>query len=1182
MSRDDLVISDDARDRQNAAANPRQWVWVTANAGSGKTHVLAQRVIRLLLEDVEPSRILCLTYTKAAAANMRERVFKGLSEFATASDESLHTVLAGLGTAPTGAQDIRKARHLFARALETPGGLKIQTIHAFCEMVLRRFPLEANIAGHFELLQGQAENVLIAEARARLIMKASDEAAHPELAAAFATVFAGAGESGLEKLVAAALNARVELAGFIARAMGESRNWQPLYQSLGFGPDETEAGIAAALWPAGGMDDAALRQMLDGAVQAAAANFNRLVSPHANFALATTNIIEKADSLALAFLTGEGGVYSEKYISKAALEKHLPGFYARYLNAATHIQAVANRLADYRLARSSTAALLLSEALIAEYDGLKQQRGLLDFADLIARTRRLLTRPEVSAWVRYKLDAGIDHILLDEAQDTSPGQWDVLKALTEEIFDNREGSNRHRTVFVVGDPKQSIYSFQGARPESFEEQRRDYGRRGDASGQELKSVEFRASFRSAPSILKGVDAVFAQDGLHEGVTADGRGTVHESLRPKALGRIDVWELVRAIKAEPPADWTARQDIEQAPLVRVAKQVAKTIFRWVKDGFAKPGDILVLVRKRNAFIHALARELKTLNVPVGGVDRLSLLSHIAIQDLLALARICVAPADSLSLASLLKSPAFSFTDDEVMALALSANGRPLLHVLERETGAKAVAAFAQLQIWRKRADAMPVDRFFALALGEGGLRRKFVARFGSEVEDILDEFLSLAYEKARDDNPGLDAFIEALVAAPPEIKRQMDQTRNEVRILTVHGAKGLEAPHVFLVDGGGEIAPASQRPVLGIYSKAGAPLYGRDCYLWTMGHEKNNDKTNRKNNAKSPLLQDIFDRYEHLAEDEYRRLLYVAMTRAENTLTICGWRSANQTKPGWAEWVKAGLFGTEGQSHYVSPEGVEICRFMPDGAMPEKGASDNSGSQFPPQPFIFAALPPEPEIPRPLAPSAAALIIEADSEGDLDGPVSNGLLAPQSFISPVLGHGEQTPAAMLRGTLIHTLLQRLPDMPVEGRAAAAARLAARNASLLSTAEQAKIVEEAMRIVDEPAFAVLFAKGSRAEVQVSGTVNLRGKNQMIAGKIDRISPSGGIVTLIDFKTGRAPHSPSGIPAGHIVQLALYRTLVAPVFPGQSVRAALVYTSAPALFDLDEAAMAAALHELGIKPV
>jgi ATP-dependent helicase/nuclease subunit A len=554
-------------------------------------------------------------------------------------------------------------------------------------------------------------------------------------------------------------------------------------------------------------------------------------------------------------------------------------------------------------------------------------------------------------------------------------------------------------------------------------------------------------------------------------------------------------------------------------------------------------------------------------------------------LLALARISVAPADSLSLASLLKSPAFSFTDDEVMVLALSANGRPLLHALERETGAKAVAAFAQLQIWRKRADAMPIDQFFALALGEGGLRRKFVARFGSEVEDILDEFLSLAYDKARDDNPGLDAFIEALVAAPPEIKRQMDQTRNEVRILTVHGAKGLEAPHVFLVDGGGEIAPASQRPVLGIYSKAGAPLYGRDCYLWTMGQEKNNDKnndkTNGKNNAKSPLLQDIFDRHGHLAEDEYRRLLYVAMTRAENTLTICGWRSANQTKSGWAEWVKAGLFGMTGQSHYVSPEGVEICRFMPDGTMPEKGAVNHAAMEDA-QPFSFAALPPEPEIPRPLAPSAAALIIEADSEGDLDSPVSNSLLAPQSFISPVLGHGEQTPAAMLRGTLIHTLLQRLPDMPVEGRAAAAARFAARNASLLSTAEQAKIVEEAMRIVDEPAFAVLFAKGSRAEVQVSGTVNLRGKNQMIAGKIDRISQSGGIVTLIDFKTGRAPHSRSGIPAGHIVQLALYRTLVAPVFLGQSVRAALVYTSAPALFDLDEAAMAAALHELGIKPV
>jgi ATP-dependent helicase/nuclease subunit A len=1162
MSREDLEISDDARARQQKASKPNDWVWVTANAGSGKTHVLAERVIRLLLEGVEPSRILCLTYTKVAAAQMRSRVFQGLANFAIADDFRLKDELKKLGSTRNGAADLERARRLFAEALETPGGLKIQTIHAFCEMVLRRFPLEANIAGHFELLQGHAETVLIAEARMRLILKASDSNNHPELAAAFSHVFAVAGEDGLEKLVDAAINLRGELAGFIPRAIGTKRDWQPLYQSLGFAK-ETEVSIAQSMWPAGGMDDAGLRDMLDVGARSGAAHFNNLIAPYVGAALANSNPTEKADLLVKGFLKGNGTPYGESYAAPGAIKKLRPDFYERYVSAATHIQNVSLRLADFRLIRRSTSALLLAETLIAEYEAMKQQRGLLDFSDLISRTQRLLSRPEVSAWVRYKLDAGIDHVLLDEAQDTSPGQWHVLQALTTEIFDNREGSNRQRTVFVVGDPKQSIYSFQGARPDSFDQQRSNYERDAKRSRLELKSLQFLASFRSAPAILDGVDQVFAQDEVRKGVSFDGTGTVHQSLRPSAIGRIDVWDVVRATANEAPEEWTERQDVEQSPLVKVAKSVAKTIARWTATGFAKPGEILVLVRKRNAFIHALARELKNMGVAVGGVDRLTLLSHIAIKDLLALARVCVSRADSLSLASLLKSPVFGYSDDAIMTLALAANGKSLVEALAQQTDARSIAVFDQLKLWRNRADTMPLDQFFALALGADGLRRKFVARFGTEVEDILDAFLMVATEATREDNPGLDAFIEALEAAPPEIKRQMDQARDEVRIMTVHAAKGLEAKHVFLADGGGAIAHASQRPVLGLYTRADTPLSGNDCYLWTIGKDA------------SALRKDIIERHELLAEDEYRRLLYVAMTRAENTLTICSWRSAREKDDGWAEWVKAGLFGVDGRANYTSPEGIAITRLAPQGAMAETGlieVKDVSKSEA----FVFDALPPEPAIPRPLAPSAAALIIEADAANDLEK-----LLEPQPFTSPVLGTADETPVAMQRGTLIHTLLQRLPDMADTDRADAAARFIARNAGSLSSTDQTRIIDEALAVVNKTAFAVLFAAGSKAEVQVSGTINLRGKSQIIAGKIDRISVTGNVVTLMDFKTGRVPNKLSDIPESHIVQLALYRMLVAPVFPDCEVRAALVYTSAAKLMVLEQNALQNALDKLGVKP-
>lgn len=1162
MSRDDLEISDEARDNQRAAANPSDWVWVIANAGSGKTHVLAERVMRLLLGGIEPSRILCLTYTKTAAANMRERVFKGLSAFATADDKTLNHLLHELGIKDISAKGKEKARRLFAEALETPGGLKIQTIHAFCEMVLRRFPLEANIAGHFELLQGQAETLLMAEARARLLLKASDRVAHFELTQAFDTVFAEAGETGFEKLIAAAIALRAELAAFVPQALGNNNDWKPLFESLGFGPNETEETLAQSMWPAGGMDDQGLRQMLDVGARSSAGNFKKYIEPDAKAALAAAHPIAKAGYLVSAFLKTDGGIYDPKMAAPAAIIKLNPLAYEQYLAAASHIQSVAGRLVDFRLIKRSTAALHLAQMLIAEYEAIKQQNGFLDFADLISRTQRLLSRPDVGAWVRYKLDSGIDHILLDEAQDTGPVQWDVLKALTEDIFDNQEHATRPRTVFVVGDPKQSIYSFQGARPESFEDQRRLYERRAKTAGLELKSVTFKASFRSAPGILKGVDDVFGQEELRKGVTSDGRGTSHDSLRPKAPGRIDVWQLERGSKAATPDDWTQRQDVEQAPLVRVAKSVAKTIARWVDTGFANPGDILILVRKRNAFIHALARELRNRQVPVAGVDRLVLLSHIAVKDLLALARICAAPTDSLSLASLLKSPAFGFTEDDLMTLALSADGAPLLEHLGLQKDEKMLGAYQQLMEWRRRAETVPPGTFFDLILGKDGLRRKFIARFGLEVDDILDEFLTAAHEASRIDVPGLDAFVEALEAAPPNIKREMDQSRNEVRILTVHGAKGLEAKHVFLVDSGGHIASPNQRPVLGLLHGFDGPLNGRDCFLWTHGDDK------------TSLQKKINDRHTSLAEDEYRRLLYVAMTRAENTLTVCGWRSETETRSGWAEWVNSGLFSNGSKQEIVSPEGISMMRFEPNGPVPDEGRKSQVSAENK-EPFLFAALPVEPEIPRPLAPSAAALIIGVDS----DDEERSGMESLPS-LSPVLGNASTPLAAMERGTLIHMLLQRLPDLPVENRTEAAGRFIASRSAQFTPAEQTKIVDEAMAVIDNSAFEVLFSPGSKAEVQISGTIKLRGKNQIIAGKIDRISQSNGIVTLIDFKTGRPPANQNSIPENHVLQLALYRQLIAPLFAGHQIKAALVYTSGPKLVILEDALMNTALVKLGVE--
>jgi ATP-dependent helicase/nuclease subunit A len=1190
--REALRPTAEALDAQRAASDPAVCVWVTANAGSGKTHVLAARVVRLLVDGVDPARILCLTYTKVAAANMRRRIFDTLARFATADDDALARALSETGVdLPRQAARPRlfsAARKLFAAALETPGGLKIQTIHAFCEMVLRRFPLEAGIAGHFELLEGRAQSVLEAEARAALILKAtSGVVGGDRLAAAFDIVIRHAGEDGLDRLVAAVLALRVELSDAIPLMAGPRHDFAPLHRSLGHDAEETEKEIAMAGWPSPSLDDAGLKAMIDLAEAHGGGNFMRLAGRSARSALVLPGAVERFEALAAALLKGDSDVYGDNITSKAVRAAD-PGFLQRYQEAAAHVRDHVLRLRNLRLIRRSAAALTLAEALIADHERRKQARGLLDFNDLIARTRTLLERPDVSAWVRYKLDSGIDHILLDEAQDTSPAQWSVLRALTREIFENAAGANRRRSLFVVGDPKQSIYSFQGARPESFDDERRHHAALGRHSGIEVKEVAFNASFRSSPALLSGVDCVMAQDEVLSGMPGR-RGTEHQSLRDLAPGRIDIWDLEIAEPAPPPEDWTARQSAETAPQVRLARRVARTIARWTRERFARAGDVLVLVRKRTGgFNHALARELKGLGVPVAGADRLNLLDHIAIRDLLALAAVARQPADDLSLAALLKSPVFHFGDDDLIRLAALAQGGPLLAALEADADPRSAAALRQIRSWRDRADAEPVDRFFALALGADGLRRRFAARFGGEVEEVLDAFLQVAADMAGRDHPGLDAFVETLTAAPPEIKRQFDQGRDEVRIMTVHAAKGLEARHVFLVDdGGGGRTMASQRAALARQPSAASPLTPDTCYVWMAGA------------SKDPLAKEIIERDDHLAADEYRRLLYVAMTRAERSLTLCGWRSAKEAArrakalagnntsaasppfTGWHDWVDAAL-SPLGRTVSL-PDGQTVKRYEPSGPWPAdlmRESAPQSGTE----PFSFPDLPEEPGLPRPLAPSAAALLIEAAEEDSAAGDdvQASPVDKPDTRQpSPVLDAVDGTAPVQLRGTLMHVLLQALPDMKPgtkpSRRIAAALAFLARAAPMLDEKEARRLATQALRLIDDPQFAFLFSHDGRAEAAICGVVTVRGVVRRITGKIDRIVDDGQTLWLVDFKTGAPPPDIASLPSAHVTQIALYCALAAPLFPGRTVRAALVYASHPILHIVPGATIEAALARL-----
>ncbi|WP_421915015.1 double-strand break repair helicase AddA [Mesorhizobium sp.] len=1155
---------------QASAADPDNSAWVSANAGSGKTHVLAQRVIRLLLRGTDPSKILCLTYTRAAAANMSNRVFSTLSEWTTLGDNELATKVEALEGRRPDRDTMRRARRLFAEALETPGGLKIQTIHAFCESVLHQFPLEANIAAHFEMLDSQMEASLFAAARREMI--SGTTAGDVALAEAFATVLERGGEAGLDALLAEIVRKRDGLRGFIDMAGHGGNDFQALFDEFDFRAGVTAPDIAASIWPLPGFP----RDYFAGFAQAAEAADARIVLnnilPYARLAFAESDPVRRLHLLSRAFLKADGDAYDPAKAFKKALVDRLPDLPERYLSATTAIVETVDRLALFRMLEGTRAALTIADWLIARYEQLKRGRGFLDFNDLITRTVNLLARPDAGPWVQYKLDQGIDHILLDEAQDTSPDQWEVVKRLAEEFFAGQGARDHvHRTVFAVGDEKQSIYSFQGAAPDSFADSRLLFAGRVREANASFADLKLTWSFRSTYDVLAAVDRVFAEPGVRRGISHDPDPLDHKAIRNDAPGYVEVWPSVGADVVDEPDDWTQAIDHAHAPAVRVAEHVAATIAGWIGSGEViegrgktlRPGDVLVLVRKRDRFVHALTRALKRRDIPVAGADRLSLPGHIAVKDLIALGHFLIQPQDDLSLAAVLRSPIFDVSEEVLFRLAgerspgLSLIASLRAHVDADEHLAKVVS---QLDTWIGEAAFKPVFEFYAGTLARDGLRKKMIARLGPEAGDILDEFLSFCLAEERTGLPGLESFLATLENAGPEIKREMDQTRDEVRVMTVHAAKGLEAPVVFLVDGGSAPFSDQHLPRLMPFEVSGGYWSGKG-YLWRSA----SDVANGFSKAAAARARE-------LADDEYRRLLYVGMTRAEDRLIVCGYHGKRAPNAGtWHSIVSRALVGapeSEQRGHPANGEPVHRFRVtkLPPVAL-ASGGETRQADDFAPLPAsLFRPLPPYEDLPRPLSPSGASALIEEEKQGEIDTS------------SPVLDIEAEPGFAVMRGLALHKLLQMLPGIAESERRGAAERYLARAGAQWTDIQREKALASVEAILTDSRFLQLFAPASRAEVSIMGSLEVKGRKRSISGKIDRLAVTPDKVSIVDYKTNRpAPVTLDEVPPAYVLQLALYRALLQPLYPGREVSAALLFTEAPRLIELPTAAMDDALARL-----
>ncbi len=1159
--------------QQAIASDPARSAWVSANAGSGKTHVLTQRVIRLLLAGARPSAILCLTYTKAAASEMSNRVFERLAEWAIFPDEELARRIAQIEGREPDSLKLAEARRLFAKALETPGGLKIQTIHAFCEALLHQFPLEANVAGHFSVLDDRAAATLLADARRSLLTATAPEKDR-ELADAFAYVLNLGDESGLENLLGEIVANRNAIRRFMLAAESHGSVDRLLRKKLGLSPDDTEEGLAGRYWPLPGLSGATLELYLSLAATKGGAKAHD-VAEGLRRAGREQDVAARSQILEKVFLTSKGEPKTDGQFFVKAMLAEAPQLADAIASARAHVVNCRDRLKMMRMYAATHAALVLADRLNRDYEELKRQRSHLDFEDLITRTADLLTKSGVGPWIHYKLDQGIDHILVDEAQDTSPIQWSVIQSLAEDFFSGESSRPVVRTLFAVGDEKQSIYSFQGARPERFAEEKERTQRRVQNSGLDFSTVRLPLSFRSTSDVLLAVDHIFTPPENARGLGLEP--VVHRSSRIGHPGAVDLWDMVVPDVVVKDEDWTAPFDAtpESAPAAILARRIAHTIGTLVgretivekgKERFIEAGDILVLVRKRDAFVNALTRELKRRgDIPVAGADRLVLTSHIAIQDLMALGRFLLLPEDDLSLAAVLKSPLFNLSEEDIFAVAaLRGDNESVWHHLRKYAAdghERLGAAAARLELFLAQSRSLSVHDFYARVLGSHGGRRQFLARLGTEVSDIIDEFLTFALDHETSGLPGLQSFISTLELEAPEVKREQDKGRNEVRIMTVHASKGLEAPIVFLVDGGSKAFTHTHLPKLRLIDA------GPDeppIPVWIPVSDLGNSVTS--NDAA---------RIQLLAEEEYRRLLYVAMTRAADRLIVCGYRGVRLNNDTWHMMISSAL--SEEHPH------VQKTTFSaPDGEwdgmrwrVPQVERSFERMDQAPKQvtietvpPNLFHPLPPQKQLPRPLSPSGAGTIIDEEADDLL-------------VTSPLFSDPESNDRSLEKGRLIHRMLQALPDIPAEERAEAAKRYAERAARFWPASERQVLIDSVLKLLQDQRLHAVFAVHAQAEISIMGTLTLEGREYAVSGRIDRLAVLSDSVVILDYKTNRVPPaSEETIPFSHKAQLAIYREILKPLYPAMRIDCMLIYTENATIHTLSEQALASALAGLNTK--
>lgn len=1085
--------------KQLQASNPNTSVWVSASAGTGKTKVLTDRVLRLLISGALPQRILCLTFTKAAAAEMHNRLIERLSHWMLASKDVLIQELTTLNQAPPSESQVTRARALFTEVLDSPGGMKIQTIHGFCQSILKRFPLEAGLLPHFEIADEAETKSLLERAQGEVLEGLSQD--HPSKK----TILETLSYTKFQEIMSQMVSQR----SYGKRQFGNARTYTHAFKI-----DEDLDALESQIIPH------PLPEALEEAFHALCNYGTPTDQARGRSALEAWGQSSSQDYKDQ-FLTATGE-RRKRLVTKSCLEK-APMIEAVLIQEAERLEELDQRIKALKIAHLSGALGDIGGRVLDRFQELKTTRGLLDYQDLIDHTQELLKHPHMAPWVLYKLDGGIDHILVDEAQDTNHAQWSVITSLAQEFFGGLGAGDQNRTLFVVGDGKQSIYSFQGANPHMFgsvKDQFRQWIQESDARGEGWQEIELDTSFRSTPAVLKVVDQVFTNTKGKTGVVPMEETLQHRPHRSTHPGKVVVMPLHKPDLSPEDTSWAPPSRIQntlESPRVKTARALGNRIGDWLHSGRilrsknrpVTPGDILVLVRTRGSFMEEIVRSLKEHNIPVSGVDLMILHEQIAVQDLVALGTFCLFSKDDLTLGEILKSPLFGVTEEDLYALCQGRTRGSLWQELRQRSFEGPTTrwgeVYRELKTYRKEARDYRPFEFYSSVLSIHGGRSKFQSRLGTEVLDPLEEFLTLALTFEEDQTPTLQGFLDWFSQNPLEIKRDLSQgSQNQVRVMTVHGSKGLQAPIVILPDG------------------ASLPRASSDL-LWTGDHLM----ICPPSTSDIPLTRSLKAARRTQDMEEYNRLLYVALTRAEDELYMGGFVDQEQVpEDSWYGHVQQALFDLGAQE---GEEGLIYEDPYEETSLQEITTQQSS---------IFVGLPLW--IGEKIHPLPGGLTLITPSKLDtFDFSTRGGTYA-------------MDPA--LRGDLIHRLLHFLPRLPRENWDQGVNHLLKPilKPSGLEKSLQEEIKIHTYRVLDHGDFQDLWGPNSRGEVSVAG---VHGEKGLIRGRLDRLVVEEGRVHIIDFKTTQTP--PDILPQSYARQLELYGEALKPLYPHHEILGSILWT-------------------------